>query len=226
METAPIRLTKLQRYLEHIYEVQVNHSVDDFLITDPQLLCALEQEENIRDNDEKLLLLQEEDCLNLALYLNPEILDRLGQSDPHVSLHPGNLADFCTVLEGVSHFLYLTWNATFDREVTHLELEMQAEVDKYIMVATLMGHQRQGCVPARLHHWLFADPAFDEALSAAEQTLYRHANHYAGKYCQQLANRYLFRYESRHCSMINDLRRFYRLSLQDKIRRIELAARY
>jgi len=40
--------------------------------------------------------------------------------------------DCCMLLEGVSHFLYLTWNAHYDRQVSLLDLELQAEVDKFV----------------------------------------------------------------------------------------------
>jgi hypothetical protein len=218
---SPIRLRRLQYHLERLYEVTVPHDVDDFLITDSTLASNLDNGDNARSIDEKLLLVQEGDSLDLALYLDEDVLRRLGENNPHDRLHIGNLADFCTVLEGVSHFLYLTWNAAFNRSVTHLELEMQAEVDKYILIIALMGRQRQGQVPARLHHWLFGDPRFDMALTEAELIRYREANRYAGKYCLHLQNRYLRTGGAAGTSMINDLRRFYRLRLHDKIRRID-----
>ena len=40
-------------------------------------------------------------------------------------------ADYCTALEGVSHFHYLVWSLARGRNVSLLELELQAEVDKY-----------------------------------------------------------------------------------------------
>ena len=53
----------------------------------------------------------------------------------------GNVADYWTALEGVSHFLYLAWNAGHDKPVSLLELEMQAEVDKYVASYWLMRRQ-------------------------------------------------------------------------------------
>ena len=35
-------LAQLQRQLERIYEIEVPHSVDDFLFTDPQILKTLQ----------------------------------------------------------------------------------------------------------------------------------------------------------------------------------------
>ena len=215
------RLGTLQQHLEAIYEITIPHTVGDFLITDAELARQLDNTQNAREVDEKLLVLQAEEAIELALYLDPKLVARLTQDDPVSLLHQGNLVDFCTVLEGISHFLYLTWNATRERSVTCLEMEMQAEVDKYISIATLLAQQGIKQIPERLHSWLFAEPVFDQALSGAELERYRDANHYAGKYCFQLENRYLRTEDDQRAKMFDDLRHFYRLRLRDKIRRIE-----
>ena len=222
--TSSAGLARLQRVLERIYEVQVTHDVDDFLITDPALARQIDAGENARDIEEKLLVLQDGDNVDLALYVDRTIVERLAEDDPVEQLHEGNLAAFCTALEGVSHFLYLIWNAVLDRSITQLELEMQAEVDKYVSIATLVAAQQRGRVPTRLHPWLFDNPSFDPVLSDDELIRYRDANHYAGKYCFQLENRYLRPRDGYNGDMLNDLRCFYRLTLRDKIRRIETAA--
>lgn len=208
----------MQRHLERLYEIEVAHRVDDFLITDPELARRLDTSATAREIDEKLLVRQDGDNLDLALYLSPQLVGRLAEDDPIEQLHNGNLVDFCTALEGVSHFLYLTWNAAFERSITRLELEMQAEVDKYVTIASLLGPQGRQDVLNRLHDWLFAEPSFDAALGEHERDRYRDANHYAAKYCLQLEN---CRRRAGVGGLHNELRRFYRLTLRDKIRRIE-----
>ena len=204
-------LNDLQQRLEQLYGLHTPHRVADFLITDAALACALDASPQARHVEEKLLVQPTEDGLDLALYLDASLLERLNDPDT------ADLADFCTALEGVSHFLYLTWNAAQARSVKCLEMEMQAEVDKYITVADLL-NRRHGRIPARLHDWLFADVHFDTALTDTERERYQDANRYAGKYCFQLERRYLRR---RRSGMVADLRRFYRLGLRDKIRRID-----
>ncbi len=54
------------------------------------------------------------------------------KSSPLVRLNESNVADYWTALEGVSHFHYFAWNAGHDKPVTLLELELQAEIDKYV----------------------------------------------------------------------------------------------
>ncbi len=160
--------------------------------------------------------MQGEDGVDVSLYLDPELLGHLARQDPLALLHDGNLAEFCTVLEGVSHFVYLAFNATYDRSVTLLELELQAEVDKFVSSSFLLGQQQAGPVTDDLHDWLFAEPRFDAALDEDGLERYRDANHYASRYCLQLAARL-----DDACSrsaVMSELRRFYRLPQQAKIR--------
>ena len=67
--------------------------------------------------------------------------------DPLEALDEGNLADYCTALEGVSHFHYLVWSLARGRNVSLLELELQAEVDKYASAVALLTRQRAGRFP-------------------------------------------------------------------------------
>jgi len=132
-----MRLNALQKLLDRIYRLDVDFDVEDFLITDPALARRLDTSANPRESKEKLLVSQEDDYLDLALFLDACVLARLCDDDPLASLHSGNFADFLLAVEGVSHFLYLIWNAGIERGVTLMELEMQAEVDKFVTAASL-----------------------------------------------------------------------------------------
>ncbi len=214
----PGLVREIQRLLERIYQIELDHNVSDFLITDPKFVRLLEDSSSARDVNEKLLVAEVEDGIDIALFIDQVVLDRLSDDDPSSRLHDGNLSDFWIVLEGVSHFVYLVRSAAFDRRVTLLELELQAEVDKYVGTLFVVQQQR-GAVPARLHHWLFEKPVFDDALENEALERYRRANRYAGKYCLTLENRFLRR-PARE-SLIAELRRFYRMPHHKKMRHID-----
>lgn len=210
-------LTSLQRQLERIYEVEIPHSVEDFLITDARLLNDLQGNEKADQSEieEQLLVIQDGDSVDIALFVDNEIVNRLTQDDPRSRLHAGNLSDYCTAMEGVSHFLYLIWNAGHKRGVSLMELEMQAEIDKYVSTAFLFGKQGSGRIPSNLYRWLFDKPVFDSSLDRTSLERYRDANYYASKYCARLEKRYLKR--TGQSGMFNDLRRLYRLTNHAKI---------
>ena len=210
-------LNALQRQLERIYEVEVDYRVEDFLLTDAGAARRLENSSSSRQVDEKLLVAEEPDALALTLYLDPGLVARLRGDDPTARVHAGNLTDLATAVEGVSHFLLVTWSALHGRAVSLLELEMQAEIDKYVTTAFLWGQQRNGHVPAALHEWLFGSPRFDPALAAEELERYQRAHSWAARFCAWLEQRYLR--SGPVGGLVHELRRFYRLSREEKVRR-------
>jgi hypothetical protein len=218
-------LTRLQNLIGGIYDVRIAHDVYDFLVTDRR---QLPQAARGGVADEELLVAQADgaDEIALALYLDPSLLERLDRHDPLECLHGGNLADCWTVLEGVSHFLYLAWNAGHDKPVSLLELEMQAEVDKYVVSYWLMRRQFPGHFPAELHRALFERPRLDPRLAAPRAALYRAASRYAGRFCEGLHAR-LARVRGAagggdEAEVLRELRRFYRLTSRRKLAYIGL----
>jgi hypothetical protein len=213
-----MKLNILQQMLEGLYQVSIDYSVEDFVITDPELARRLDASANARESREKLLVAQQGNELHLSLYLDSGVLDRLADDCPFDELHNENLEDFLLALEGVSHFLYVSWNAGFDRGVTLLELEMQAEVDKYVLANSLFTQQRRDVHPKQVWRCLFDSPSFDEALEREELERYVDASRYAGRFCSQLETQYLRR--NRSSEMVSELRRFYRMTQAGKISHI------
>ena len=221
MDGAPHMLDGLQQLLAGLYGVDLDADVRDFLVTDPDLVRGMEGPGG-RGADEKLLVREEGEHLDLALFLDAGLLARLARRDPVRCLSPENLADFCLALEGVSHFIYLAWNATADRSVTLLEMELQAEVDKYIAARVLMARQRNAALADELYRRLFDEFRFRADLQPGELDRYQHAASFASVYCRSLE----CRYEPGHPApaMTRELREFWRLPQPDKLSRIHRAA--
>lgn len=87
----------------------------------------------------------------------------------------------------MSHFVYLVWNASYDRQITLLELELQAEVDKYIASLWLLRSRNPERSPAELHYLLFERARVDDVLAGDRAGPYRTANRYAARFCRRLA---------------------------------------
>jgi hypothetical protein len=212
---------ELQAFLQRLYDVPLAHDVAQFLLTDRS---ALPEGPGARTTDEQLLVAQQDGEMNLGLFLAPEVLARLAQANPLDALNGGNLADYWTALEGVSHFVYLAWNAGHDRPVCLMELELQAEVDKYVCSVQLLQAQDPTRFPAELHRALFESARVDPTLAGERFGLYRRANQYAARFCRHLSE--LLRpvgaqaQERARC----ELRRFYRLTSAMKLRHIECCA--
>src|SRR5690554_6253862 len=123
-------LGDLQKLLTGVYALDIAYDVRDFLITDAGLAHALDV--GGRSTNEKLLIAEGRGGAEVSLYLERELVERLTQNNPAARLSSENLEDFWTAFEGVSHFTYYAWNAAREKSVTLLEMELQAEVDKFI----------------------------------------------------------------------------------------------
>ena len=188
------------------------------MVTNNTLVSQLNTGNSNSNTREKLLVFEDDDCLNLSLYLDKNLLNHYIRHDPLDSLGQHNVQEFCQVLEGISHFLYLVWNATYDRSVTLLEMELQAEVDKYIMLLECLERQSGSPVPGQLSRLLFEANVYHEDLSHEEHRRYRQASAYAMRYCRELEKRFLS--GGSRDALLQELRRFYRLTKQGKLDRI------
>ena len=215
-------LRDLQNLLGAAYDIELTADVREYLITDTAALHPLAAQPRA-EAPEKLLLLEDEGELAMALYVEAALLDRLARADPRERLSGENLGDFCTAVEGVSHLNYVAWNAGRDKCVTLLELEMQAEVDKYVATRLLLADQPGSDLAHRLIERLFDDPQFDSSLSVSEAIRYRDANRLAARYCRGLDQRYpTGRVPG---AMLGELRAFFRLAQPAKVDRIRAVAR-
>lgn len=213
-------LLRLQRQLSDLYQVGTGHDVRDFLITDPALAQALGGGAMLANTSETLLMHEDDGAMSLSLFLERELLDRLESGNPLDDLQADQLDDLWKVMEGLSHFNCMVWKASHDRSVSLLELELQAEIDKFVATMQLAIEQRDSHLLNRLHTWLFDEVSFDAGLDGEQLDRYRAANEYAARFCRGLRERLI----ADDVQAISELRQFYRLPLTDKISHIHTRA--
>ena len=215
-------LASLQSALAEIYDLRAIPAVGEFLLTDR---THLRRWSEARVSDEQLIVAEEGDTVSLALFIDDAVLARLAQRDPFAALDQDNIADYLTVAEGVSHFVYVAWNAGHDKPVTLLELELQAEVDKYVLGAWLLRAQGAGRFPRELHRVLFEHARVDVLAAGGRANLYRKASSYAARFCRHVASSLAAstRQRGRGATreLLAELRRFYRWGNARKLAHIE-----
>ncbi len=207
-------LERLQSLLGEIYDVEPPLDVAAFLVTDPAAASRWSREPPA--TDEALFVSETEDGLDVALYVDAAVLERLESMDPFARLTEDNLQDCCTALEGVSHLLYLAWSALQGRPVSLLELETQAEVDKFAATLLLSG-AHAGAEVRELHDRLFGKVKFASCLDTEQLQRYQAANRFGARFCGRLARRWLDTPRAAHHGLFRDLRLFYRLPNACKI---------
>jgi hypothetical protein len=212
-------LARVQRGLEALYRVDTGVEVGDFVVGS-ELRDALVTAQWERRPREQLLVSETDGDVEVALFIDPGALANLLDHDPARRLGDHNLGDFLLAIEGVSHFIYAIWCARAARPVSQLELELQAEVDKYI--TCLLTTEPEVAVSAALRHRLFGDVTYDTDLDHDEHARYRAANDNARRYAAWLEHTYVA--PRRIPEMLDELRRFYRLGLPAKLGAIARAA--
>lgn len=214
-------LRPLQHLLETIYDAPSGQDVRDFLVTAREQLPP--ERRNARAQEE-LVVVQQRRASYLALYIDAGLLERLRRNDPLRSLDETNIGDFWTALEGVSHFSYLMWNARHSRGVSQLDLELQADVDKYIASWWLLRAQHPRHVPRELYHLLFLRTHIDPALPETSRQLYAAATRSAATFCARLQSALLSNRPVLRRGAVAALRRFYRMGSAGKRRYIQALA--
>lgn len=204
-------LDALQAQLETLYGIRCAYRAKDFLV-DAEAARELGGTGRSR---EELLVASDGESVDLALYLEPAMLERLSRLEhqPETMLDT-ELAGFCEVTEGVSHFLYVAQTASLERRVSMLELEAQAEVDKFALCTLLRWGQHAAGWAGRLMETLFDRVRYAEQLDAPERWRYGEANRLAKRYCQRLLPAIR---AGRLDGLLAELRYAYRLGAEAKL---------
>jgi hypothetical protein len=129
----------------------------------------------------------------------------------------GNAPDmdtFCQVIEGVSHFLYVAERARRELPTTELELELQAEIDKYLLLVW-QNREFDPATSRAVHARLFEDVRFCHAPGTLEGDRYRLANDLAARFVRRLDTAYAAK--GRFGDLREALARFYRMGQAEKI---------
>jgi hypothetical protein len=180
-------LRRIQQRLERYYGLERAPNVTRF----------------VREGDlgsrEVVLVRESNDELEIALVLPPES-NQIPEG--------GALSDvWLQVAEGVSHFIYLAERARMRLQVTQLELELQAEVDKFVLSLELSTESAE-----RVLGRLFDSPRFLDAEGTEAGERYRLAHHLAARFVSRVIG------ASDGARAQERLRSFYRAGQTEKIR--------
>jgi hypothetical protein len=205
-------LAHLQEELEHLHALERAHRVEDFVVS-RAILDRMGM--NTPRAEEEVLVMEHEGELSLAVYFAPRVVAAIENLPASVGeLLARGLPTFCLALEGVSHFLYLTQRAGVPRPVSRLELEVQAEIDKFALAALFLWRSGLRARVPELLRRLFDEVSFLPHLSPEDLERYRTANRLARGYCHGLLRHVE---EGRVDVLLAELRRTYRLGAGEKM---------
>ncbi|HKO89918.1 MAG TPA: hypothetical protein VJU61_02125 [Polyangiaceae bacterium] len=206
-EHASGELSRIQRRLEQIYQLEPAPCILPFVRVDAD------------DSREQLIVRQSVDDLELVVLLPQASVRALAANDRH-----GEMDAYLGGIEGISHFLHLAERARTQLPTTLLELELQAEVDKFTILADAAladAALADAVTPAgelqSLHRRLYEDVRYLHAAATERGDRYRLANDLAARLWSQLLA------QGRDDWTLDVLRRFYRVGQAEKIRMVQAA---
>ncbi len=177
---------------------------------------------------EELLVLEEEDGVSVGLFLDEGVIAAAAGTDPH-DRRPrltarAALAPVACAAEGVSHFVYLATRAAAGRPVSLLELEVQAEVDKFAVLLLHLWRRGLRRMSPALRRRLFERVRYHAHLGAEELARYRAANRLGGGYARWLEERFVEDADIE--GLLRELRLSYRLGGGEKIAHLGARTRH
>ena len=215
-------ISKIDHSLKRLYHLDFDYRAEDFLLTQPYSTgTAVGSNAQTEFRGALYLVTKSPDDLDLGIYLNASVRDVLTELNPRTARRWTfrQLRAFTIATEEISHFLYVLKNSLQGRAVSQLELEIQAEVDKFVI---LYFAQVGGIFPNdarkiydRLFARCFEQFGFAEGLSDEARERYRTANAVAKRFLLRLGPGLTDR---KSCEFtLRLLRRFYALSCAEKI---------
>ncbi len=205
-------IQEIHAAISQLYQINPQLKPETFILENPPI--------PLQPMSGKLYLQQTSpDDAHIAIYFGDSIKQQLSQlpTDP-ASLWPKeSLQAFCVASEELSHLHYIIFHSSQGHSISQLELEMQAEIDKFLL--TLFKNNSIHGVSEEhfnlLFERIFHHFSLIEGLSEVEKERYLEANRLAKVVIQKL-RKHLLSLKSQD-KTAEYLRRFYRITSQDKL---------
>lgn len=200
-------LRRIDRAIKRLYNLDFSRPVEHFLVSLP----------GSRKDGALLLAQPDRNSLELGIHLSDTVRDSLRQfpAGQWVSWSGESLQAFTVATEEVSHFHYLRHHATHGRQVTQLELELQGEIDKFLIAYFTNPSPDSSAQFVELFERFFSQFRLQPGLSHEQQERYLEANRLARRYIHKLGA--ILRKPEAHEELLRRLRKFYRLNATEKI---------
>jgi len=194
--------------IQSIYRVDSLDEVTPFVRARSSVGAMEESSIEFLDTDEQLIIREIDGIMELGLFFADHVLEELQTSDLPARINSRNFSLFCLAAEGVSHLHYAAWCASEHRQVRPIELELQAEVDKYV-IALLCVSSKPKKDSSPLMEQLFEKFTLHETLTSNLVHRYETANRMARRFCRHLHSQFVI--HDRREALLGELRKFYRM---------------
>lgn len=164
-------LRQIQVELEQLNGIENPHDVRDFV--------------RLNESENALVVREEGDDAEVAVLLHDALVQSYeGASFPN-DFEFSQLADLSIIIEELSHFCLYCAKATNDRSLSPIEMEVQAEVDKFALALRWLEAENEEALKHRIYEQIFENYHFREELSDRARLRYQEAHLIAKNFCRQ-----------------------------------------
>ncbi len=217
-------LEELQRKIEKTYALDTGiTNIEQFVVGNIGYTKFYEKEEirtviNNNHSWSRVFIRDVGETLKVSIYYPDNLIRILENNDPRLGIHDNNIDACATFVEELDHFLFIVQNFKSNRPFSLLELELQANVTKYLVLKYFVALQNKSVRLANsdreyIRHHLFYKRKYNiEDIS--ERKRYEDARVFGLIYTKYID---LLSHEDR----LRDLRQFSRMTCTSKIRHIQ-----
>ncbi len=215
-------IEELQRKIEKTYALDTGiTNIEEFVIGDKGYKEFYVQEEIrtvVNNNSGSQVFIRDMgNTLKVSIYYPDELIKVLEDNDPRIGLHDDNIDACASFVEELDHFLFIAQNFKFKRPFSLLELELQANVTKYLVLKYFIALQNKSIRLREfdkeyIRYHLFYKRKYDIE-DPIEKTRYEDAKIFGMIYTSYID---LLSHEDR----LRDLRQFSRMTCSSKIKHI------
>ena len=216
-------IKELQKKIEKTYALDTGiTNIEQYIIGDKgyEEFYAKEEIRTVVNSHSgaKVLLRNAGDTLKVSIYYPDALIRELEDNDPRLGIHDENIDLCASFVEELDHFLFIAQNYKSNRPFSLLELELQANVTKYLVLKYFIALQSRSLKLSKfdreyIRHHLFYKRQFDVE-DTTERKRYEDAGKFGMMYTEQIDR-------LSHEERLRDLRRFSRMTCPSKIKHIQ-----
>jgi hypothetical protein len=217
-------IEELQRKIEKTYALDTGiTNIEEFVIGNKgyKEFYAKEEIKTVVNNSHsraQVFIRDVGNTLKVSIYYPDELIKVLEDTDPRIGLHDDNIDACASFVEELDHFLFIAQNFKLNRPFSLLELELQANVTKYLVLKYFIALQSKSIRLSKsdkkyIRHHLFYKRKYDIG-DPSERKRYEDAKIFGMIYTKYMD---LLSHEDR----LRDLRQFSRMTCPSKIRHIQ-----
>ncbi len=161
------------------------------------------------ENENSLLISEREGEADLAICLRKDLLKSLELRKFPEDFSFSILPDLSILVEELSHFNFYCVHAHHGRKISGLEMEVQAEVDKFAFALDCLREQNALDLRHQLFETLFGELRLGEWVAEQDRARYEEAHRIARAFCRRL-----LRAHEHHQELLKD---FFKQSPEERL---------